>query len=127
MCGETSDKSGSLISRLRRDYRAKGPFSATSLAAHWLRQSLQEVPRQGLSGRELQALALRVAQQLQDLHVKSWTGDEVSEEEYVHAMLLLKVGSKVQLSDEIASEAQDRAAAQIYLPLRASLAKCRGI
>ncbi|CAK9100724.1 Desumoylating isopeptidase 1 (DeSI-1) (PPPDE peptidase domain-containing protein 2) [Durusdinium trenchii] len=103
----------SLIARLRREYRAKGSLNVAGLCTLWLHQTLQEGKasnRHGVSGRELQALALRAAQQLQDLHLKSWTNDEeISEEEYVHAMLLLK--------------APDRAAAQIYLPLKASLAK----
>lgn len=106
--------SGSLIARLRRDYRLRGSsLSVAGLATLWLHQALQEgraQGRHGLSGRDLQALALRVAQQLQDLHLKSWKDDgDISEEEYVHAMLLLK--------------AQDRAASQIYAPLKASLAK----
>eukprot|EP00913_Durusdinium_trenchii_P016328 g15347.t1 len=109
-----ADHSGSLIARLRREYRAKGSLNVAGLCTLWLHQTLQEGKasnRHGVSGRELQALALRAAQQLQDLHLKSWTNDEeISEEEYVHAMLLLK--------------APDRAAAQIYLPLKASLAKC---
>jgi len=85
----------------------------TGLSTLWLHQALQETKfqgRHGLSGRDLQALALRVAQQLQDLQLKTWTEEgQISEEEYVHAMLLLK--------------AQDRAASQIHAPLKASLAK----
>ncbi|CAJ1343129.1 unnamed protein product [Effrenium voratum] len=101
---------GSLISRLRREFRSgQGSINVAGLASSWLQQLLRSA-RQGLTGRELQALALRVAQQLQDLRVKSWIREyEVSEEEYVHSMLLL--------------EAQDRCAAQIHTPLKVSLAK----
>eukprot|EP00440_Ansanella_granifera_P076603 gb/GFBE01083122.1/.p1 GENE.gb/GFBE01083122.1/~~gb/GFBE01083122.1/.p1 ORF type:complete len:638 (+),score=148.37 gb/GFBE01083122.1/:1-1914(+) len=104
---------GSIMSRLRREYRAcEGNINTSTLSSSWLQIAMDENSKGGANfgGRDLQAVALRVAQHLQDMRLKSWGREaEVSEEEWIHAMLLI--------------QAQDRAAAQIYAPLKASLAK----
>lgn len=109
--GVAGTESG-IIYRLRKEYRShEGKVNVQSLASSWLQLAVDEAKAgYALTGRDYQAVALRVAQHLQDMRLKSWGREAmVSEEEWLHAMLLV--------------QAQDRAAAQIYAPLKASLAK----
>eukprot|EP00931_Biecheleriopsis_adriatica_P045753 TRINITY_DN2620_c0_g1_i1.p1 TRINITY_DN2620_c0_g1~~TRINITY_DN2620_c0_g1_i1.p1 ORF type:complete len:657 (+),score=110.98 TRINITY_DN2620_c0_g1_i1:43-1971(+) len=112
MSWSKGSSSGSIMNRLRREYRAcEGVINTSTLSSAWLQLAVDEHKGgSNFAGRDLQAIALRVAQHLQDMRLKSWGREsEVSEEEWMHAMLLI--------------QAQDRAAAQIYAPLKASLAK----
>eukprot|EP00930_Biecheleria_cincta_P087270 TRINITY_DN7651_c0_g1_i2.p1 TRINITY_DN7651_c0_g1~~TRINITY_DN7651_c0_g1_i2.p1 ORF type:complete len:544 (-),score=85.00 TRINITY_DN7651_c0_g1_i2:439-2070(-) len=92
-----------------------GKINVVSLASRWSQLAAQEL--QGadtFTGRDHQAVALRAAQHLQDMRLKSWGRDaEISQEEWLHATLMLS--------------APDHFATQIYAPLKASLAKHPGM
>lgn len=96
-------------------YKYGGNINVVSLASRWLQLASQELQTaESFTGRDHQAVALRAAQHLQDMRLKSWGRDaEISEEEWLHATLMLS--------------APDQFAAQIYAPLKASLAKHPGM
>lgn len=98
----------SVAAALLQEYRAfGGKLDAASLAARWL-ERLVEL-RSDLGSRDYQAVALRVAQHIEDMRLKPLVAP-ISEEEFLHAMMLL--------------QAKDgRAAAQISAPLKVTLAK----
>lgn len=98
----------SVAATLLQEYRAfGGNLDAASLAARWL-ERLVEL-RSDLGSRDYQAVALRVAQHIEDMRLKPSIAP-ISEEEFLHAMMLL--------------QAKDgRAAAQIHAPLKVALAQ----
>lgn len=92
-----------------------GKINVVSLASRWQQLASEALHgSDGFTGRDHQAVALRAAQHLQDMRLKSWGRDaEISEEEWLHATLMLS--------------APDLFAAHIYAPLKASLAKHPGM
>lgn len=102
---------------MRREFRryANGgsTIDAETLARIWLSLADDDRHSRGgpiLGARDLQAVALRVAQLLQEMYMRAQ--GEVNEDEFVHVMLLMQA---------------DRIASTLSMPLKAALGKYPGL